>query len=286
MVNIAPLAIFLGAAAAAALAFIAFWDTINRGVGDTFKDWSRLMERAGVRQGTDQMIVTWAAVTVLLWIATSMLFHVSIVVGILLLPISAVVSGASYVGYIHFKTFRRNEAFVQQLELVLRLMASALRTGMGLRQSLNLVVEETANPAKYEYSRVIGQANIGVSILDALDDLAQRIPRPETLMMARVIRVQAQTGGDLGKILDQLANTIKERRRIKRKISALTAEGRAGAVILAALPLFLGGFLSLTQPRWHDLLWYTRTGHGTLLIVLVLELLGIFSLSRILKVNV
>jgi tight adherence protein B len=286
MVNIAPLAIFLGAAAAAALAFVAFWDSINKGVGDTFKDWSRLMERAGVRQGQEQMIVTWAAITVVLWIAASMMFHVSIIVGVLLLPIAAVVAGALYVGYIHFKTFRRNEAFVQQLELVLRLMASALRTGMGLRQSLNLVVEETPDPARYEYSRVIGQANIGVSILDALDDLATRIPRQETLMMARVIRVQAQTGGDLGKILDQLANTIKERRRIKRKISALTAEGRVGAIILASLPIFLGSFLSFTQQRYHELLWYTPTGHATLLIVLVLELLGIFSLNRILKVNV
>jgi tight adherence protein B len=286
MVNIAPLAIFLGAAAAAALAFIAFWDSINRGVGDTFKDWSRLMERAGVRQGQEQMIVTWAALTVLLWIAAAIMFRVSIIVGALLLPISAVVAGALYIAYIHFKTYRRNEAFVQQLELVLRLMGSALRTGMGLRQSLNLVVEETPDPARYEYSRVIGQANIGVSILDALDDLATRIPRQETLMMARVIRVQAQTGGDLGKILDQLANTIKERRRIKRKISALTAEGRAGAVILASLPIFLGSFLSFTQPRYHELLWYTPTGHATLLIVLVLELLGIFSLMKILRVNV
>jgi tight adherence protein B len=215
-----------------------------------------------------------------------MLFHVSIVVGLLLLPIAAVVAGFGYVGYIRFKTFRRNEAFVQQLELVLRLMASALRTGMGLRQSLNLVVEETPNPAKYEYSRVLGQANIGVSILDALDDLAERIPRQETMMMARVIRVQSQTGGDLGKILDQLANTIKERRRIKRKISALTAEGRMGAVILSSLPIFLGGFLSLTQPRWHNLIWNTTIGHWTLFIVLVLEILGILTLSRMLKVNV
>jgi tight adherence protein B len=232
------------------------------------------------------MIVTWAVATVLLWIVLAVVFHATLLVGALLLPIAAVVAGGAYIGYIHFKTFRRNEAFVSQLELVLRLMASALRTGMGLRQSLNLVVEETPNPAKYEYSRVLGQANIGVSILDALDDLAQRIPRQETLMMARVIRIQAQTGGDLGKILDQLANTIKERRRIKRKISALTAEGRVGAVILASLPVFLGGFLSLAQPRWHNLIFNTTIGHWTMLIVLILEVLGILTLARMLKVNV
>ncbi len=286
MVNIAPLAIFLGAAAAAALAFVAFWDSINRSMTDTFKDWSRLMERGGVRQGAEQMIVTWAGVTVLLWFAIAMVFKVTLFVGLLLLPICAVVAGGLYVGYIHFITFRRNEAFVQQLELVLRLISSALRTGMGLRQGLSLVVDEAPNPARYEYSRVLGQANIGVSILDALDDLAERIPRQETLMMARVVRVQSQTGGDLAKILDQLANTIKERRRIKRKISALTAEGRLGAIILASLPIFLGSFLALTQPHLHDMLFYTTIGHITLLIVLVLEICGIVTLTRILRVNV
>jgi tight adherence protein B len=232
------------------------------------------------------MIVTWAAVTVVLWLLTAFLFRPSPLVGLLMLPIAGVICGGGYVGFIHLKTHQRNEAFIAQLELVLRLMSSALRTGMGLRQSLNMVVEESPDPARYEYARVIGQANIGVSILDALDDLAARIPRQETLMMARVIRVQAQTGGDLGKILDQLANTIKERRRIKRKIRALTAEGRVGAIILASLPIFLGGWLSFTQPHLRDLILHSPIGHGTLLIVFILEVLGVFTLSRMLKVKV
>jgi tight adherence protein B len=232
------------------------------------------------------MIVTWAAATVVLWLAAAFLFRPTPLVGFLMLPIAAVISGGAYVGYIHVKTHQRNESFVAQLELVLRLMSSALRTGMGLRQSLNMVVDESPDPARYEYARVIGQANIGVSILDALDDLATRIPRQETMMMARVIRVQSQTGGDLGKILDQLANTIKERRRIKRKIQALTAEGRVGAVILAALPPFLGLWLSVTQPHLRELLLYSSIGHGTLLLVLILEVLGVFTLSRMLKVKI
>jgi tight adherence protein B len=286
MVNIAPLAIFLGAAAAAALTFVAFWDSIHKGVSETFNDWSRLMERGGVRQSTDQMILTWAAAAAIVWLFAALLFRPSPVVGLLMLPITAVIAGGGYLGYIRLRTHQRNEAFVAQLELVLRLMSSALRTGMGLRQSLNMVVEESPEPARYEYTRVIGQANIGVSILDALDDLAARIPRQETLMMARVIRVQSQTGGDLGKILDQLANTIKERRRIKRKIQTLTAEGRVGAIILAALPIFLGLWLAGVQPHLRDMLLHTAIGHGTLLIVLILEALGIFTLTRMLKVRV
>jgi tight adherence protein B len=134
--------------------------------------------------------------------------------------------------------------------------------------------------------RVVGQTNIGVSVYDALDTLAKRMPSGETLMMARAIRIQSQTGGDLGKILEHLANTIKERRRIQRKISALTAEGRASAAILSALPPFLSGFISITEPAMGHALWFTSPGHVALMIVGLLETLGVIWLMRMLKVDV
>jgi tight adherence protein B len=155
-----------------------------------------------------------------------------------------------------------------------------------LRQALTVVIEEMPDPAKYEYMRVIGQTNIGVSVYDAMDGLSKRMPSNETMMMARAIRIQSQTGGDLGKILEHLANTIKERRRIQRKIRALTAEGRASAAILCALPPFLAVFIALTEPPMGHALWLTTPGHVALGIVAVLEALGAFFLMKMLKVDV
>jgi tight adherence protein B len=123
-------------------------------------------------------------------------------------------------------------------------------------------------------------------VYDALDNLSKRMPSNETLMMARAIRIQSQTGGDLSKILEHLAETIKERRRIQRKIQALTAEGRASAAILSGLPPFLAGFISLTEPQMGHALLLTTPGHISLGIVCVLESLGIFTLMRMLKVDV
>jgi tight adherence protein B len=104
--------------------------------------------------------------------------------------------------------------------------------------------------------------------------------------MARVIRINSQTGGDLGRVLEQLANTIRERRRMRRKVNSLTAEGRAGAFVLGALPIFLGTFILMTQPQMAHGLLYTPTGHIVLTIIAVQEVLGVFVLSRILKVNI
>ncbi len=180
----------------------------------------------------------------------------------------------------------RTEAFLGQFETVLRLMASGLRSGLGLQQTLALVSDEMKDPARHEFARIIGQTQIGVSVHDALDDLARRVQTNETLMMARVIRINSQTGGDLGRVLEQLANTIKERRRMRRKVHSLTAEGRMGAIVLGALPVFMGGYILMTQPQMASGLLSTHTGHNVLLVVLCLEVLGVIVLNRILKVNV
>jgi tight adherence protein B len=286
MVNIAPFAIFLGAAAAAALTFFAFWDTLHGVVLKEFKRFALVLDRAGLKRQPEEMVITWITITAAVWIVAVWFVRPSIVVGLLLLPIAAAAAGGLYALGIQFKLRQRTEAFLNQFETTLRLMASGLRSGMGLQQTITLVTDEMKDPARYEFARVLGQANIGVSIHDALDDLAQRIQTNETLMMARVIRINAQTGGDLGRVIEQLANTIRERRRMRRKVSSLTAEGRAGALVLGALPIFLGGFILMTQTEMAHGLLYTPTGHNVLLIIAVLEILGIVTLARILKVNV
>lgn len=286
MVTYAPLAIFLGAAAAAVLAFYGFWDLLHARVSKRFERFEDLLERAGVRRTTEESVMIWLLFTAGVWIVLTLLLHPSLLFGMLLLPVCGVSTALLYGLWVQWKLTKRIGEFVEQLELALRLMASGLRTGLGLRQSLSLVTEEMPDPARYEFSRVIGQANIGVGLHDALDDLAQRLPQNETLMMARVIRIQSNTGGDMAKVLEQLANTIKERRRMRRKVSSLTAEGRAGALVLGALPIFLGAFIVVTQHDLGHALLFTPAGHISLTIVAVLETLGVLTLNRILKVNV
>jgi tight adherence protein B len=246
---------------------------------------SELLDRAGMQQGVQGIAVPFFAISAILWILALFIMRPPMIVGVVLLVLCAAASAGLVWFYLQFKIRRRLDQFVQQLELALRLMGSGVRIGLGLRQALTMVIEEMPDPAKYEYMRVVGQTNIGVSVYDALDRLAKRMPSGETLMMARAIRIQSQTGGDLSKILEHLANTIKERRRIHRKIAALTAEGRASAAILSGLPPFLSGFISITEPPMGHALWFTAPGHVALMIVAILEALGVFFLMRMLKVD-
>ena len=250
------------------------------------REFAEILDRAGIEQQPGQIAVAVIAVAIVLWIVAIFIMRPAALLSALLLPLSAGAAGGGFYMYVKFKTRKRLDQFTTQLEMALRLIASGVRIGLGLRQALAMVIEEMPHPAKYEYMRVIGQTNIGISVYDALDTLSKRMPSNETLMMARAIRIQSQTGGDLGKILEHLAATIKERRRIQRKIRALTAEGRASAGILSGLPPFLGGFISLTEPSMGHALFFTGPGHVALGIVCVLEGLGVFFLMRMLKVEV
>jgi len=184
-----------------------------------------------------------------------------------------------------FLNGRRNKKFMPQLESALRMTAGSLRVGLGLRQALVVVAEELPVPAKLEFSRVVGRTNLGVSILDALDELAERMPSPELSMTVRAIRVQSQTGGDLADLLETIADTIKARRTLDRKVQALTAEGRISAYVILALPIGVGIFLGITQPRMGHALATTAIGHAAIATVIVLEALAALIIARMLKVE-
>lgn len=250
------------------------------------KQLAETLDRAGMQMRPVEIGLGIVGTGAIAWFMLAILLKPAPIVAVLLLVLCIAGAVGGFYLMVQMKLRKRLDAFVQQLELSLRLISSGVRIGLGLRQALTIVIEEMPDPARYEYMRIVGQTNIGGSVYDALDGLAKRMPGNETLMMARAIRIQSQTGGDLSKILEHLANTIKDRRRIQRKIKALTAEGRASAAILSALPPFLAGFIALTEHSMGAALFFTVPGHVALVLVAVLEALGIYTLLKILKIEV
>jgi tight adherence protein B len=281
-----PIAIFVGVSATVVLAFFSFWGSVNDEATKKAKGLAFQLDRAGIAMKPQEIVLTVAGLVVLVWLAVVILFHPPVLVAVLLVPVLGLAGAGAFQWYVGFRITRRLNAFVNQLETALRLMASGVRVGLGLRQAMTIVTEELPDPARFEFLRVIGQTNIGVSVLDAIDDLAERMPSNETLMMARVIRIQSQSGGDLARILEQLAGTIKSRRQTMRKISAITAEGRMSALVLLAIPPALGLYMVATQPDFGNALLYTFIGHLVMIVIIFLELAGFFWLKYILRLDV
>ena len=276
-----PVGIVFGGVAAALLVFISFWTPIAARLSKVGGQFRREIDLAALDVRPDAVGLTLLATAVTLWVALVMLTHPTLLVGALeLLLTSGLVLFGTKV-YLDVLVRRQIKRFGDQLENVLRMFAGAVRVGLGLRQALIHVAEQSDEPARRELTRVVGSTNLGVSIGDALDEMAARMTMQETQMLARLIKVQANTGSDLAGVLDGLADTIRDRRRFYRKLAGITSEGRATAWLLGILPLAVGTFIYVTQPLYRAVSFGTEFGRAGIAVALILDAAAVIALLRI-----
>jgi len=286
MVAVAPFIIMLGAAGAVGLLFFGFWERVAGLLNKLTSTFRRDIERADLKVTSEQLTYGIVGFSVIGWLAFVVIAHPNIIVAFATLPVAVAIAIKLCQNWLQGKVKARVKAFNNQLELVLRMIGNGLRVGLGLRQALVLVTEELPDPARVEFARLIGQTNIGVALNDALDSLVLRMFSEELRMLVDAIKVQSQTGGNLAKILDHLATTIKARRNIQRKIRTMTSEARSGAYVIGALPVLVGVFLVIFEPDMRDALITTPIGHFGMLIFVALEGAGIFSLRQLLAFEI
>jgi tight adherence protein B len=287
MVNsFAPIAITFGLMAAIGLLVLATWGRIVKGLAPLTETYSLGLVQAGINTRPQDLVIGITAGGVVAWVAYMFAFKPDLLQGIMALPILLIFAFGACGLIVRKLVARRLAKFTNQLELVLRLIVSGLRAGLSIRQALLMVVEQSPDPARHEFMRVIGQTNIGISMYDALDQLAARLTSNEMTMLTRAIRLQSQTGGNLAKVLEQLASTIKERRRLQRKISAITSEGRATGGIIGALPVGVGIMVMVMNADMRDAMLNTNIGHVALGLAIALEGMGIFIMMMMIKVDI
>jgi len=284
MAAVAPWAILLGAVAAVALLFASFSEQIFGRIAGLAPKFAVDLEAAGMRIDPKQFVFRLTGIAVALWVALIALMRPAPLIALLL---GVACAGLTFFGgRFHLKRCktRRIAKFQDQLEGALRSLAGGIRVGLGIRQALVLTSDQSREPVKTEFMRVVGLSNLGWSILDAFDQMALRMTNTETGVLSRVIRVQAQTGGDLGSVLEGLAGTIRDRRRLRRRVKAITAQGRATAWLLGLLPLVIGAVIA-TQDELRDPMLHSLVGQILLAIALGLDALAIFCLVKITKID-
>ena len=147
---------------------------------------------------------------------------------------------------------RRVKAFNDGLADTITLIANALRSGSSFLQSIELAVRETQPPISTEFSRVVREVSLGLSLEQALANLVRRVRSEDLDLMATAVSIQYQVGGNLAEILDTIAFTIRERVRIKGEIRTLTAQQRLSGYVVGFLPVGLVGLLMVIAPRFMN----------------------------------
>ena len=146
---------------------------------------------------------------------------------------------------------KRVDRMIRQLPDALDLMARGLKVGHPLNATLRSVADEMPDPIGTEFGIVVDQISYGDDLSDAMRDLATRIPEEDIQYLAVAVAIQHGTGGDLGRILSTLASVIRGRMTMRRRIRAISSEGRLSAIFLSCLPIFIGVFTSFTSPTYY-----------------------------------
>jgi tight adherence protein B len=181
---------------------------------------------------------------------------------------------------------RRRKAFTQQLPDTLQLLASSLRAGYSLLQGLDAVAQEVDDPTGRELRRVVLETRLGRDMELALEDLAARMDSRDFDWVVMAIRIQREVGGNLAELLTSVAETMISRERLRREVSALTAEGRLSAIIVGALPLVIGIAISVLNPGYMTALFTTTLGRGMILAATVLTLVGFVWMKKTIEIDV
>ena len=182
---------------------------------------------------------------------------------------------------------RRREAKLRgQLPDVLTVMASSLRAGHSFLQALDTVAKEIDEPAATEFNRVVAEIRLGRPAEDALASMGDRIGSEDFKWAVLAINIQREVGGNLAEILDTVADTIRERDKIRRDVDTLTTEGRLSAYVLIAMPFVIALYMTLVNPEYIALLFTTGIGIAMTIVASCLMLAGIVWMRKIIDIDV
>jgi tight adherence protein B len=157
---------------------------------------------------------------------------------------------------------RRSRKVSEQLPEALDMMSRSLRAGHALSSAFELVATEMPEPIAVEFGRAFEAQRLGIPVDEAIIQMTRRSPSNRDLKILGVsIAIQKETGGNLAEILGQLSETIRARFRFYGKLRSLTAEGRASAVVVGAMPFIVAGALRVMNPAYLATLFTTVTGH-------------------------
>jgi tight adherence protein B len=181
---------------------------------------------------------------------------------------------------------RRQAKMEAQLPEALALISGSLRSGFAFTQSLELAAKQLEPPISHELNLVIRDTSLGASSDSALGQLSTRTGSYDIDLMVSSVLVQRTTGGNLSEILDNVAETVRERERLQSDIKAITSSQRLTGLVLGLYPALLWLILTATAPSIYKVLVTEPEGRILLAIAATLQIAGALAIRRILRLEV
>lgn len=240
-----------------------------------------LLYQADVRTPAEMLLLAslaaWIAVAVIIYFRTGA-------------PLPSIVLSAAFIPipllYVLRKRARRFAKIEQQLPDALDQLVSALQVGHSLITAIGALGHDSAEPLAGEFRILFDEQNFGMDLRTAMQNLATRAPLQDVRIFVAAALIQKESGGNLAEVLSRVAQTIRDRFRLKKQISVHTAQGRLTGWILSLLPVGLGFGMYLVNPAGMSVLWTRPLGLKMLYAAGGMIVAGCLLIRRIVRIRV
>lgn len=180
----------------------------------------------------------------------------------------------------------RKRKFASQLVDGLMLLSGSLKAGLSLLQAIEALAEEMPAPISQEFSLVLRENRLGVPLEDCLAKLKRRMDCDDLNMIVTAILVARETGGNLTTVFSNLVMTIRERERLLGKVKALCVQGKLQGRIMMFLPIVFAYGVYKFDPNFFKVLMDDPVGRMLLIYAVVSEIIGMFLINRLSRIEI
>ncbi len=222
------------------------------------------------------VLLTLLAAKVLEWLVADFVGRL----GWMVIPVTWIGLSRNFFGWFDQ---RRRSALLAQFPDALAMIVRSVRVGIPVPEAIRTIARELGHPTGPEFARLVNDISVGVSMEDAMLEMARRTGLSEYRFFATAITLQNQTGGTLSETLENLADVIRKRAALKAKGQAMTSEAKTTAGILAVLPFLVAIMLWAINPSYIGLLFSHPTGRNILAASIASLLVGLFLIRTIIN---
>jgi tight adherence protein B len=156
---------------------------------------------------------------------------------------------------------RRQQIFLNDFADAIDIMVRGLKSGLPINDAMKVIAGETAPPVGPEFLEIVEGQRVGIAIDQGIERMYERMPLAEVNFLGIVMNIQSKTGGNLAEALNNLSKVLRDRKKMKGKIKAMSQEAKASAAIIGSLPFFIMGALTVLNPAYLNPLWETTLGN-------------------------
>ena len=185
-----------------------------------------------------------------------------------------------FVGYL---TKKRNNKFLVEFANSIDVIVRGVKSGLPLNECLGIIARESPSPVREEFQELIEQQRVGIPLGECFERMMSRMPLPEVKFFAIVIGIQQQAGGNLSEALGNLSGVLRDRKQLAAKVQAMSAEAKASAMVLGALPFIVMMLVYFSTPDYIMLLFTTKSGIFFLFCAAIWMTLGLLVMKKMIN---